>query len=61
MDGMVDDKDLANWSRIVHTWGLSSVYDFVVNDFRDGLTNSLDEGVIQNNLGKACGKSYSVY
>lgn len=61
IDGVVDGKDVANWSRIAHAWGLSSVYDFVVAGSHDGLTNTLDESVIQNNLGKTCGKSYGVY
>ncbi|MBB5214203.1 sulfatase-like hydrolase/transferase [Parapusillimonas granuli] len=61
MDGVVDGKDLDEWGRIAHAWGLSSVYDFVVNGLRDGLTNTADAGVIQNNLGKTCERSYGIY
>ena len=61
MDGVVDGKDLAEWGRIAHAWGLSSVYDFLVNGVFDGLTNNLDEAVIQNNLGKTCDKTYALY
>src|SRR5690606_5908279 len=61
IDGVVDAKDLAEWRRIAQAWGLSSVYDFMINGVMDGLTNSLDESVIQNNLGKTCDRSYGVY
>lgn len=61
MDGMVDGKDLADWGRIAKAWGLSSVYDFVVNGVYDGLTNNLDEAVIQNNLGTTCKKTYALH
>ena len=47
--------------RIAHDWGLSSVYDFMVDGVFDGLTNSVDAAVIQNNLGKVCERSYGVY
>lgn len=56
-DGVVDGEDLKNWTRIVHDWGKSSVYDFNL----DGLTDNLDEAIIQNNLGKVCEKSYAIY
>lgn len=60
-DGLVNGEDLANWSRIAHAWGLSSVYDFMVNGVLDGLTNTVDGDVIQNNLGKTCERSYGIY
>jgi hypothetical protein len=60
-DGLVNGEDLANWSRIANSWGLSSVYDFVVNGVLDGLTNNVDADIIQNNLGKTCERSYAVY
>ncbi len=61
IDGVVDAKDLEEWRRIAHDWGLSSVYDFMVDGVFDGLTNSVDAAVIQNNLGKVCERSYGVY
>src|SRR5690606_30756925 len=61
MDGVVDAKDLAEWRRIAHEWGLSSVYDFAINGIYDGLTNNLDEAVIQDNLGKTCEKTYALH
>lgn len=60
-DGVVDQQDLDNWRRIAADWGLSSVYDFIIGDHRDGLTNALDGQVIQRNLGMECGKSYALY
>ncbi|WP_245153386.1 sulfatase-like hydrolase/transferase [Allopusillimonas ginsengisoli] len=60
-DGVVNAEDLENWRRIAHDWGLSSVYDFYVNDILDGLTNNIDEGIVQNNLNKTCERSYGVY
>jgi len=61
MDGVVDEKDLNNWRRIAHSWGLSSVYDFVTGEFRDGRTNHLDEAVIQANLGVTCERTYALH
>lgn len=60
-DGVVDGEDLAQWGRIAHAWGLSSVYDFMVNNVLDGLTNTVDASIIQNNLGKTCGRTYGIY
>src|SRR5690606_13937284 len=60
-DGKVDAQDLDNWRRIAHDWGLSSVYDFVASGARDGLTNHIDETVIQNNLNTTCKLAYGVY
>lgn len=60
-DGVVNAEDLNNWRQIAHNWGLSSVYDFVVGDGRDGLTNNIDEAIVQNNLNKTCERSYAVY
>ncbi len=56
IDGVVDGKDMEEWGRIAHAWGGSSVYDFKVNGVYDGLTNTIDAGVIQSNLGKRCGR-----
>ena len=62
MDGVVDAKDLDNWARIAREWGLSSVYDFIVGTTpRDGLTNTLDRGVVQANLGRTCERTYALY
>lgn len=60
-DGVVNAEDLANWRKVSREWGLSSVYDFVVGGVRDGLTNNLDEAVIQSNLNKTCERTYGVY
>ena len=57
----VDAKDLSNWSRIANQWGLSSVYDFFVNNLLDGKTDTTDGSIVQNNLGKTCEKSYGIY
>lgn len=60
-DGVVNGEDLTQWGRIAHAWGLSSVYDFMVNNVLDGLTNTVDADIIQNNLGKTCGRTYGIY
>jgi len=60
-DGVVDAKDVSNWSRIANQWGLSSVYDFFVNNLLDGKTDTNDGSIVQNNLGKTCEKSYGIY
>ena len=60
-DGVVNAEDLANWGRIAKEWGLSSVYDFMVDNVFDGLTNTVDGNIVQNNLGKPCGNSYGIY
>ena len=60
-DGVVDGNDLAEWRRIADGWGLSSVYDFMVQNVFDGLTNASDEQVIRQNLGKTCPKTRGVY
>jgi hypothetical protein len=60
-DGAVDNADLSNVQRIMNEWGLSSVYDFVVNGVpRDGRTDAADLTVVQQNLGRACRPSYAV-
>ena len=59
-DGVVNAQDLIQWRRIAHEWGLSSVYDSVVDGVHDGLTNNVDEAVIQNNLNKTCERSYAI-
>ncbi|HLU78256.1 MAG TPA: arylsulfatase, partial [Burkholderiaceae bacterium] len=61
LDGVVDGRDLDEWGRIAHAWGLSSVYDFKINGVFDGLTNTLDAAVIQDNLGKRCPPTYALY
>lgn len=56
-DGVVNAEDVSNWRRIAADWGLSSVYDFVVNVFTDD-----DDGrIVRDNLGKACPTTYGVY
>lgn len=51
IDGVVNDKDLADWRSFeALSKGLSSWYD--IN--QDGLTNALDRQAIQLNLGKNC-------
>ena len=60
-DGVVNAEDLANWGRIAQDWGLSSVYDFMVNKVFDGRTNTVDGNIVQSNLGKTCDKSYGIY
>lgn len=59
-DGVVDAQDLDNWRRLAAEWGLSSVYDFVIGDHHDGLTNELDGDLIRRNLDMECGKSYAL-
>lgn len=61
LDGMVDGRDLEEWSRIAREWGLSSVYDFKLDGVFDGLTNTRDREVIQANLGTPCAAPYAVY
>jgi hypothetical protein len=50
IDLVVDQKDLDDWSSYSESWGLSSVYDLNI----DGLTNTADQAVIQENLGLDC-------
>ncbi|MFA7668023.1 MAG: sulfatase-like hydrolase/transferase [Burkholderiaceae bacterium] len=61
LDGVVDGRDLEEWSRIAHAWGKSSVYDFKIDGVFDGLTNTRDADVIQNNLGRTCARSYAIH
>lgn len=61
IDGTVNGEDLSNYSRIAREWGLSSVYDVVIGGVRDGLTNSADADVIQNNLGTTCKRTYAIH
>jgi hypothetical protein len=56
-DGVVDAQDLDNWRRIAQAWGLSSVYDFLM----DGRTDHEDEQVILQHLGTTCPKGHGVY
>jgi len=60
-DGVVNAADLDNWSKIASSWGLSSVYDFFVGGVLDGLTNSVDGDIVQNNLGVVCPPKYGTY
>lgn len=55
-DGVVDATDLVNWQRIAADWGLSSVYDFIV----DGRTGSEDGDVVRQKLGTTCARSHGV-
>lgn len=61
LDRVVDGRDLEEWGRIAHAWGLSSVYDFKINGVFDGLTNNADATVIQNNLGRDCAPTHAIY
>ncbi|TFL09999.1 arylsulfatase [Pusillimonas caeni] len=61
IDRVVNAEDLSNWREIAHDWGLSSVYDFLTPEFRDGKTDNKDEAVIQANLGKTCERTYALY
>lgn len=61
IDGIVNAEDLENWRKIAHDWGLSSVYDFLTPEYRDGKTDNKDEAIIQANLGKTCPRTYSLY
>jgi hypothetical protein len=56
IDGVVNFQDLSLWQQIASIWGQSSTYDF---NF-DGLTNPLDQTIIQQNLG-SCPPTSSVY
>ena len=60
-DGMVDAKDLEHWRKIAGEWGYSSDYDFFVDGKLDGLTNHVDETVIQNALNTRCPRGYALY
>jgi len=48
-DGVVDERDIAEYTRISAEWGESSTYDFN----HDGLTDEADLAIINDNLG-AC-------
>lgn len=51
LDGVVDQKDLAEWEKFSKmNGGLSSWYDFNL----DGLTNESDYQIIQANMGRRC-------
>jgi hypothetical protein len=60
-DGVVDAQDVSEWQRLAKDWGLSSVYDFLVNGVFDGKTDATDGQIVQANLGKSCPKSHGVY
>src|SRR5690606_31158557 len=36
IDGVVNAQDVDNWRKIAQEWGLSSVYDFLTPEYRDG-------------------------
>ncbi len=50
LDKVVNGKDRKNWRRLSRRWGLSSVYDL---NF-DGLTDTLDEDIIEAHMGTRC-------
>ena len=56
MDGVVNFQDLSLWQQIAAAWAQSSTYDF---NF-DGLTNSLDQTIIQQHQG-SCPPTSAVY
>lgn len=60
-DGKVDQADMSNWRNLAQTWGLSSVYDFLIGGVSDGLTNERDALVIQQNMGLSCPKTHGIY
>ncbi|MEI6537631.1 MAG: hypothetical protein WCN98_19970, partial [Verrucomicrobiaceae bacterium] len=49
-DGLVDAKDLRQYTALVRTWSGSSVFDFN----HDALTNGSDRATILANMGKVC-------
>ncbi|MCC2596701.1 sulfatase-like hydrolase/transferase [Pusillimonas sp. MFBS29] len=61
LDGVVNAQDVENWRKIAQEWGLSSVYDFLTPEYRDGITDHNDGAVIQANLNKTCERGYSIY
>lgn len=61
MDGVVNSEDTTNWQQIARNWGLSSVYDFVTGEHRDGKTNELDGAVIDSNMNVTCDRTYGIY
>ncbi|NYT59524.1 sulfatase-like hydrolase/transferase [Alcaligenaceae bacterium] len=61
IDGVVNAQDVDNWRKIAQEWGLSSVYDFLTPEYRDGITDHKDEAVIHANLNKTCERTYSIY
>ncbi|MFA5684203.1 MAG: sulfatase-like hydrolase/transferase [Lysobacteraceae bacterium] len=60
-DGVVDSTDLAEWKRIADQWGLSSVYDFLVDGVFDGHTDAADGIVILSNYNTICPPSHAVH
>ncbi len=74
-DGVVNAQDLSNWQKIYayanssNIW--SSVYNFMVNAVWGGstvengswtgITSTTDRQLIEQNLGRTCPKTYSVY
>ncbi|MDX2165423.1 MAG: sulfatase-like hydrolase/transferase [Deltaproteobacteria bacterium] len=50
IDFKVDQLDLDDWSSFATSGGLSSWYDLNI----DGLTNSADQSIIEDNLGLVC-------
>jgi hypothetical protein len=49
-DGLVDTKDLRQYTALVRTWSGSSVFDFN----HDALTDINDRAIILANIGKQC-------
>lgn len=60
-DGVVDMADFTEWQRIANDWGLSSVYDFLVNGVFDGITDAEDATVILSNFDTTCPESHAVH
>jgi len=53
-DGVVDQRDLDNWTELSQlNGGQSSWYDFN----HDGKTDEADQLIIQNNIGNTCSAS----
>ena len=49
-DGLVDAKDLRQYTLLVRTWSGSSVFDFN----HDAITNGSDRSTILANMGSEC-------
>ncbi|MCX7563996.1 sulfatase-like hydrolase/transferase [Xanthomonadaceae bacterium XH05] len=60
-DGVVDSTDLFEWQRIADNWGLSSVYDFLIDGVFDGITDNDDGVIILSNYNTVCPPSHAVH
>jgi hypothetical protein len=56
IDGVIDQEDQENWSRIYSNWGKSRVYDFTsaTSGLPDGITDAWDLEVVTQNVGQTC-------